>query len=137
MTRRCLSYDTQGINAPLVATQAPGGKSEDLGTYLDQVGGCDVFFPTDFDALASLDRSAREFNNSIELNNSIGDAGGKGAATPGNHGGELPRGHRDRACEVISTKEFMRRHADLDATVTGSGYNPLTQDFANTNFFLS
>jgi len=25
----------------------------------------------------------------------------------------------------------------LDATVTGSGYNPLTQDFANTKFFLS
>ena len=97
-----------------------------------------MFFPTDFDALASLNKSAREFNNSIELNNSIGGTGDKGAATPGNHGGEhLPRGYRDRACEVISTKEFMRRHADLDATVTGSGYNPLTQDFANTNFFLS
>jgi hypothetical protein len=109
-----------------------------LGTYLDQVGGCDVFFPTDFDALVALDESAREFNNSIELNNSISGGGGKGAATPGNHGGELPRVNRDRATrEVISTKEFMRRHADLDATVTGSGYNPLTQDFANTKFFLS
>ena len=95
-----------------------------------------MFFPTDFDSLVSLDRSAREFNNSIELNNSIGGAGDKGAVTPGNHGGELPRGHR-ATCEVISTKEFMRRHADLDATVTGSGYNPLTQDFANTKFFLS
>ena len=135
LTRHCLSYDTQGINAPLVATQAPGGKSEDLGTYLDQVGGCDVFFPTYFDSLASLDESAREFNNSIELNNSIGGGGDKGAVT--RYGGEPPRGHRDRACEVISTKEFMRRHADLDATVTGSGYNPLTQDFANTKFFLS
>ena len=97
-----------------------------------------MFFPTDFDSLVSLDGSAREFNNSIELNNSIGGAGGKNAATPVNHGGgELPRGYRDRACEIISTKEFMRRHADLDATVTGSGYNPLTQDFANTIFFLS
>ena len=135
MTRRCLSYDTQGINAPLVATQAPGGKSEDLGTYLDQVGGCDVFFPTDFDALAALDRSAREFYSS-EFNNSIGGAGDKGAATPVDGGGGLPRGHRT-TCEVISTKAFMQRHADLDATVTGSGYNPLTQDFANTKFFLS
>lgn len=97
-----------------------------------------MFFPTDFNSLASLDESARKFNNSIELNNSIGGAGGKGAATPGIHGGEQPRGYRDRAsCEVVSTKEFMRRHADLDATVTGSGYNPLTQDFANTKFFLS
>ena len=129
MTRRCLSYDTQGINAPLVATQAPGGKSEDLGTYLDQVGGCDVFFPTDFNSLVALDESAREFNNSIELNNSIGGAGGKGAATPGNHGGEhLPRGHRDRACEVISTKEFMRSGGVMpsrrSARTSGAGLTP-------------
>ena len=81
--------------------------------------------------------SAREFNNSIELNNSIGGAGGKGAVTPGNHGGELPRG-----IEIERVRSSARRSScddtrTLDATVTGSGYNPLTQDFANTKFFLS
>jgi hypothetical protein len=31
----------------------------------------------------------------------------------------------------------MTDYADVAATVTGSGYNPLLQDFSNTKFLLS
>lgn len=30
----------------------------------------------------------------------------------------------------------MEQHADLSATCTKSGYNPLLEDFANTSFYL-
>ena len=111
----------QGINAPLVATQSPGGRTEDLATYLEHVGACDVFFPTNFDHLARLDAFARART----------DGGTK----------RLENGSSSRlskrSARVVTTREFMRAHADLGATATGSGYNPLTQDFANTKFFLS
>ena len=36
----------------------------------------------------------------------------------------------------MKTAEFMKRFADLPATTTGSGYNPLLRDFTNTSFFF-
>ena len=78
-----------------------------------------MFFPTNFDHLARLDAFAR-------------------ARTGGTKRLENGSSRRPRpSAEVVTTREFMRRHADLGATATGSGYNPLTQDFANTKFFLS
>ena len=71
-----------------------------------------MFFPTDFEHLARLDAFAR-------------------ARTGGSK--RLENG----SAQIVATREFMRMHADLGATATGSGYNPLTQDFANTKFFLS
>lgn len=125
----------QGINAPLVATQSPGGRTRDLATYLEHVGACDVFFPTNFDHLARLDAFARARtgggtkrleNGSKRLEN--------GSKRHENGGSSRPS---KRSARVVTTREFMRAHADLGATATGSGYNPLTQDFANTKFFLS
>ena len=78
-----------------------------------------MFFPTNFDHLARLDAFAR-------------------ARTGGTKRLENGSSRRPRpSAEVVTTREFMRRHADLGATATGSGYNPPTQDFANTKFFLS
>ena len=37
----------------------------------------------------------------------------------------------------MSTRQFMEAHAECAATLTGTGYNPLLQDFANTKFFLT
>ncbi|KAL3143873.1 hypothetical protein ABBQ32_003691 [Trebouxia sp. C0010 RCD-2024] len=38
--------------------------------------------------------------------------------------------------QIMKTRAFMEQHADLNATRTQSGYNPLLEDFANTSFYL-
>lgn len=38
---------------------------------------------------------------------------------------------------VVSTKRFMRTHAEFSNTCTILRYNPLLEDFTNTSFFLS
>ena len=37
---------------------------------------------------------------------------------------------------VAKTKAFMKQHADLVATRTRSGYNPILEDFSNTSFYI-
>ena len=105
-----------GRNAPLVAAQARGGKTRDLPTYLAEVGNADVFFPTDFARLRVLDEAARR---TVSTSDAV-----------------ARRDERARG-EILSTRAFMERWADVEATATRSGYNPLLQDFANTKFFLS
>ena len=80
-----------------------------------------MFFPTNFDHLARLDAFARART---------------GGGTKRLENGSSSRLSKPSA-RVVTTREFMRAYADLGATATGSGYNPLTQDFANTKFFLS
>jgi hypothetical protein len=101
----------------LVAAQADGGRTNDLPTYLAEVGSADVFFPTDFHALRALHAAARRNFGSM-------DDG-------------VERSEKSARGEVMSTRAFMERWADVQATATRSGYNPLLQDFANTKFFLS
>ena len=70
----------EGANAPIVASQASGGKTVDRDTYLEDPGRADVFFPTDFRALARMDADARG-----------GRGGGRGRVSDdavGVHGGE-------------------------------------------------
>lgn len=105
-----------GRNAPLVAAQADGGRTRDLPTYLAEVGNADVFFPTDFAALRFLDAAARR---TVSMDDGV------------------ERSEKRARGEVLSTRAFMERWADVQATATRSGYNPLLQDFANTKFFLS
>lgn len=38
--------------------------------------------------------------------------------------------------QIMKTRVFMEKHADLNATRTQSGYNSLLEDFANTSFYL-
>ena len=38
--------------------------------------------------------------------------------------------------QVMKTKAFMKRHADLAKPLTKSGYNPLLEDFSNTSFYI-
>jgi hypothetical protein len=45
--------------------------------------------------------------------------------------------HNRRPSISLSTAEFLRRHADVRACATISGYNPLIQDFVNTSVFLT
>ena len=97
----------EGANAPIVASQASGGKTVDRDTYLEDPGRADVFFPTDFRALARMDADAR------------GDGGG------------------GRGRVMTTRAFMEENAVDLRATETASGYNPLLQDFSNTRFYLS
>ncbi len=36
----------------------------------------------------------------------------------------------------MKTKRFMQENADVRATCTRSGYNPLLEDFSNTSFYI-
>lgn len=40
------------------------------------------------------------------------------------------------ASQICSSKDFMKQYADLSATRTKLGYNPLLEDFTNTAFFI-
>ena len=103
-----------GVSAPLVATQTGGGQTSDLQSYLEKVGQADVFFPTDFETLRVLDAAAAKKSP---------DQDRTGEVKP--------------KSQVTTTRAFMEKWARVDATATGSGYNPLLQDFSNTKFFLS
>ena len=103
-----------GVSAPLVATQTGGGQTCDLQSYLEKVGQADVFFPTDFETLRVLDAAAAKKSP---------DQDRTGEVKP--------------KSQVTTTRAFMEKWARVDATATGSGYNPLLQDFSNTKFFLS
>ena len=37
---------------------------------------------------------------------------------------------------VCKTQAFMRKFADIRATSTADGYNPLLEDFSNTSFYI-
>ena len=39
--------------------------------------------------------------------------------------------------EVVKSEEFVRQYADVAATKTMSGYNPMVSDYSNTSFLLS
>ena len=107
------SVRIEGVNAPLVARQREGGRTDDLDSYLlpDSLArSADVFFPTCFDTLRSIDFMTSSGN--AERSNA-------------------------RLSTIMTTKQFMSEYADVGATKTGSGYNPLLQDFSNTKFLLS
>ncbi len=103
-----------GWNAPLIANTV-GAVARDFATYLVPVGAADIFFPTNFDALASLYRAQM-----------VQDGERSGKATS-----ERVRAGA-RACA-----DFFKDFADLDVTTTLSGYNPLIEDFRNTKVLIA
>jgi len=106
-----------GRNAPLVASKR-AGSTHDHSTYLVPRGEADIFFPTDFAALQRI--------YAASSCSPIGAEGGGGdSATP------------PATSQVMSTQAFMERYAEVSATRTRDGYNPLLDDFTNTRFLLS
>lgn len=90
------------------------GRTIDHRSYLVPRGSADIFFPTDFGMLSRLHADA---------------AARAGRAVP-RHGAVVGGGRH------MKSAEFMRLYADLAATRTRSGYNPLLEDYSNTSFFL-
>jgi hypothetical protein len=132
-----------GTNAPLVASQEPGGKSTDHESYLENPGGADIFFPTDFEHLVRIDAVAVAAAAAARRRGYAGgDAtatrtGEESAATERREGTDaaaaaarwrrrLDGGEEEQEDEeygdrvdsvVMTTRQFMELHADLDATV--------------------
>ena len=101
-----------GRNAPLVSDTSDG-QACDFNSFLLPYGTADIFFPTDFGALSALHAAAARREGLP-----------KEAASP-------------RA--VLRSRDFLRCASpdSARATATRSGYNPLLEDFSNTNFFTA
>lgn len=108
------------FQAPIVSSRNPAtGGVTDHATYMVPLGSADIFFPTCFERLSRLHATVCK------------NAGGTGGS---NSGGEVVR--RGRGL-VVKQGEFLREFADLRATRTFSGFNPLVDDFRNSSVFFS
>eukprot|EP00850_Spirogloea_muscicola_P012604 SM000082S22846 [mRNA] locus=s82:259946:263367:- [translate_table: standard] len=115
-----------GHGAPLVASKVKG-VTTDYTTYIvpevriePQLGAkrqVDIFFPTDFTALEQLDHSCAAAT--IAARTAAG------------------RPLRSRASAIVSTASMMQRYGDIKRTSTRSGFNPLLDDYSNTQFYIS
>eukprot|EP00850_Spirogloea_muscicola_P009944 SM000057S18374 [mRNA] locus=s57:180693:183992:- [translate_table: standard] len=102
--------------APLVASKVKG-VTTDHTTYIVPESQVDIFFPTDFTALEQLDHSCAAATTADRT-----DAG---------------RPPCSRASATVSTAGMMQRYGDIKRTCTRSGFNPLLDDYRNTQFYIS
>jgi len=100
-----IQTNNHGFNGPLIQI-TEGNKTIEKSTYLEDVGKCDIFFPTNFDNLKLLYSHILKKNGKVERIN------------------------------ILTTKEFMKKYADIRSTKTKMMYNPLLEDFVNTKFFI-
>lgn len=108
------------FQAPIVSSRNPAtGNVTDHPTYMVPLGSADIFFPTCFERLSRM-------HSMVCSRDGIGSGAGGGA-------GGIRRGRG----LVVKQREFLREFADLNATRTFSGFNPLLDDFQNSSMFLS
>jgi len=97
------------------------GKTHDYAHYLAPLrGAADIFFPTDFPALAGV--ASWVCSDALRV-----DGEGERAIRPA------------RRVSIVPSGEFLQRHtppAGLAATRTLTGYNPMLQDYNNTQFLV-
>ncbi|KAF9606778.1 hypothetical protein IFM89_028154, partial [Coptis chinensis] len=105
-----------GDRAPLVSTKKDG-KSTDLRSYLDVKGDSDIFFPTDFWLLERIDHYC---SGSVSQWKDKSSKQGK-----------------KRRTIRLGTDQFMEEFGLPSKTRTKDGYNPLLDDFNNTQFYIS
>lgn len=111
------------FQAPIVSSRNPAtGSVTDHATYMVPLGSADIFFPTCFERLSRLHAAVCHGNGSSRVG---GGGGGDGDVV-----------RRGRGL-VVKQGEFLREFADLHATRTFSGFNPLVDDFRNSSVFLS
>ncbi|GFH18072.1 uncharacterized protein HaLaN_14813, partial [Haematococcus lacustris] len=101
-----------GRNAPIVAEKVKGENVEH-DTILVPWGTADIFFPTDFSALSRLYAAAAE--------RVWGDKSGVGGTVASQH-------YRQGA--------VIRRYREMMRLTTLSSFNPIIDDFLNTQFFM-
>lgn len=109
------------FQAPIVSSRnSATGSVTDHGTYMVPLGSADIFFPTCFERLARLHAA-------------VCHGGGGGGGSGGGGDVDVRRGRG----LVVKQGEFLGEFADLHATRTFSGFNPLVDDFRNSSVFLS
>lgn len=118
-----------GVNAPLVA-ETVDGHVIDHPSYLTRKGHADIFFPSDFKLLTHMYRHALAHHDAHHEATGRSSGGEQGRAQGSGNG-------NGAGCAMhVKAQEFMRRYADVAATRSVSGYNPLLQDYTNTSFFV-
>ncbi|KAI9098097.1 S-adenosyl-L-methionine-dependent methyltransferase [Phlyctochytrium arcticum] len=101
----------KGISAPVVQTRYQGMMIP-CSTYLVQPGWFDIFFPTNFELMLDM----------YDLICTSSRTTDKSTA---------------RAATIMTQREFLEQNADLEATRTKSGENPMLNFYQNFKFFLS
>jgi flagellar motility protein MotE (MotC chaperone) len=120
-----------GRCAPLVSGRPAPGITADQGTVLVPWGSADIFFPTDFDGLASLYRESAA-RSAADSRSDTDPASGSAADAESD---------ADSDTDSVSTSHsatgsFMAAFAEARATRLLSGYNPLVSDWSNTRVFV-
>eukprot|EP00850_Spirogloea_muscicola_P004023 SM000017S02763 [mRNA] locus=s17:101256:104655:+ [translate_table: standard] len=105
-----------GHGAPLVASKVKG-VTTDHTTYIVPESQVDIFFSTEFTALEQLDHSCAAATTAART------AAGRPSCS--------------RASATVSTASIMQRYGDIKRTCTRSGFNPLLDDYRNTQFYIS
>jgi hypothetical protein len=130
-----------GRNAPLVSGREGAGVTVDFDTVLVPWGAADIFFPTDFDGLASLYAAAADSGPQLHAAEAAAVAAAE--ATPGSKAGRNSKQQRQAgaassavSCSHSPTAEFMAAFAEAKQTRLLSGYNPMVQDWQNTRVFV-
>ncbi|GAA5992811.1 hypothetical protein JCM10908_001350 [Rhodotorula pacifica] len=131
----------EGVNAPVVQTRY-AGETVPCTTYLVQPGFFDIFFPTDFHAMAELYSlvMASESSNSTPSaslggDDNLGYFSRSTALARGRTGTDSTAADvRRRALEVIDHAEFLEEWAEIDMTRTQDGTNPMVDSYQNAKF---
>ncbi|KAJ3361201.1 hypothetical protein GGF31_002433 [Allomyces arbusculus] len=134
------TIDSRAMNAPVVQTRFKGSMVP-VGTYLVQPGFFDVFFPTEFGAAQRVHDLVRVEGYDVDEVTerawrylaALGDGDARKAREVVR---EQPRGEKGRAT-VLTQRAFLQRNADLAATTTKSGENPLLMYYENCAFLMS
>jgi hypothetical protein len=102
--------------APLVSSRcSKTGENCDHPTYLVPFGSSDILFPTDFTSLERLYRGSAAASSSSSSSSSTVVA---------------------VSAKTVKSHTFLKTYADVAATATRSGYNPILEDFTNTSVFI-
>jgi len=73
---------------------------------------CDIMFPTNFNALCNAYETLHELP-------------------------QFPKNDPNRHVQAVKSKEFLKHYShSIDKTRTKSGYNPMLEEFSNTQFFM-
>jgi hypothetical protein len=97
-----LPSSVQGVMGPIVQRRDGKGGYLEFETVLVEHGTCDIFFPTDFEALRHMHKQVCQ-----------------------------------RESAVVKSRVFFETYANVGATATASGYNPMLEDYKNTSFLVT
>ncbi|GLI61912.1 hypothetical protein VaNZ11_004435 [Volvox africanus] len=129
-----------GRNAPLVA-QKVGGRNIDHDTLLIPWGTADIFFPTDFDALCALYRSAAHHvwgREGVAITSAVPPPPAPDTDTASSSSGGSDEGGNvgDVNAEHFRQGAVIKRYREMFNTATICAFNPMVDDFVNARFFF-